>query len=157
MRWRDDLGSNRSRTFRRKQDAERFDHKVKKLKAEEREKGYHSLPETFDSQHPEAVWMIVAELDQLLSEIYPDHGFTISVDDETDQQLPLNGAISWEAESRADEAIKREDFDRRLRELGERHPELLDEGGQVDLAGKQEAVHAAMDAEPELFGSPRQP
>jgi hypothetical protein len=152
VRWRDDLGSNRSRTFRRKQDAERFDRKVKRMKDEEREKGHYTLPATFDPQHPEAPWLIVGDLGQLLDEIYPDHTFTISIDDETDQQLPLNGSISWEAESKADAALKSEDFRRRLRELGERHPELLDANGEVDLAAKQEAVYAAMDKESDLFG-----
>jgi hypothetical protein len=148
--WVDEFGVDRSRVFRRKRDAEVFNRATEQIRAEEREEGHSTQPETFDVNHPEAHWVVVHQLEELLSAIYPDHRFTMSLDDDEAEQLPLNGSVSWEAQSKADEELERRNRARRFKELGKRHPEILGSQGEIDF-DREDAIAAAIKAEPDLF------
>ena len=147
INWVDEFGVDRSRVFRRKRDAEAFNREAEQISAEG---GDSARPDTFDINHPEAHWVVIEQLEELLSAIYPDHRFTMVLDDDGAEQLPLNGSVSWEAKSRADEELERRDRDRRFRELGQRHPEILSADGSIDF-DRDEAISKAMEEETDLF------
>jgi hypothetical protein len=151
VRYRNEYGVNRSRTFRRKVDAKRFDRRIKQLKAEIRERGYITLPEEFDADHPLAESVLTCQLDELLTALHPGYRFTITVEDTLGEaELPLDGSITWRAQTEADFEAETADRTRRYDELARRHPEIVDNNGEIDF-GNVHAVRAAQDAERDLF------
>jgi hypothetical protein len=152
VRYRDEDSINRSRTFRRKADAEQFDRQVKKLKVEVREHGYITIPSGFDPDHPLAESMLIGQLDDLLSALHPGYRFTITTHDaDGETELPLNGSITWQAQTEVDFRAETADQNRRFSELARRHPEIMGDDGEIDYDNVA-ALRAAMDAEPDLFG-----
>jgi hypothetical protein len=152
VRYRDEDDINRSRTFRRKADAERFDRRVKKLKAEAREQGHLTIPPGFDPDHPLAESMLIGHLDDLLAALHPGYRFTIITHDaDSETELPLNGSITWQAQTEADFRAETADRSRRFNELARRHPKITGDDGEIDYDNVA-ALRAAMDAEPDLFG-----
>lgn len=140
------------RRFRDKASAEAFDRRVEaewaKVRAND---GAISVPVIeFDPGHPLAVEAVMDCVSELLEHVYPDHSFTLMPPGRHGDELPLESGFGWEGETREEHERETADLRARFEELGRRHPELLGEDGEIDY-GREVALHAAMDAEPDLF------
>jgi hypothetical protein len=87
--------------------------------------------------------------------LHPRYRFVITVHDaDGETELPLNGTISWVAQTEADFRAEVDDRTRRFAELARTHPEIVGDDGEIDYSNEA-ALDAAMNAEPDLFGSAR--
>jgi hypothetical protein len=96
--------------------------------------------------------MLIGQLDNLLTALHPGYRFTITTHDaDGETELPLNGSITWQAQTEADFQAETSDRNRRFNELARRHPEIMGDDGEIDYDNVA-ALRTAMDAEPDHFG-----
>jgi hypothetical protein len=156
VRWRpfddDDPAAEYARRFRNKAEADLFAKQIKEVKTRAEQDGHITIPEDVPLNHPLAFDWLTGQLSDVLEFIHPDHVFTLILPrQEGTHEVPLNGSIEWEAQTREDHEREMAKLHERWMELGRRHPEILGDDGEVDF-GRRDEVDAAIAAEPDLFG-----